>query len=101
MGDSDAGKFVEETISGNKVVLFSKTTCPHCVQAKGLLTSLGCKFTSFELDQMHNGSAIQDYLGKTTGARTVPRVFIGGECIGGASDTMKLHEDGRLMNLIG
>jgi glutaredoxin 3 len=31
-----------------------------------------------------------------TGADTVPRVFIGGECIGGGDDTEKLEKKGEL-----
>jgi glutaredoxin len=30
-----------------------------------------------------DGDGIQKYLGQITGASTVPRVFIGGKCIGG------------------
>ena len=47
-----------------------------------------------------DGSAIQDYLLSLTGDRTVPRVFIGGNCIGGGSDTQKLHQDGKLVPLL-
>ena len=35
-----------------------------------------------------------------TGQRTVPNVFIRGKHIGGADDTIKLYEEGKLMNLI-
>ena len=43
---------------------------------------------------MHSddGDSIQDYLLKKTGARTVPRVFIGGECVGGGSEVRALHD---------
>ncbi|XP_071455208.1 glutaredoxin-1-like [Hetaerina americana] len=95
-----AEKFVEEKIQGDKVVLFSKSTCPYCDQAKDLFTSLGYKYTAYELDTMPNCSDIQDYLKEKTGARTVPRVFIGGKCIGGASDTKQLHNAGKLKALL-
>ncbi|XP_046405507.1 glutaredoxin-2, mitochondrial-like isoform X2 [Ischnura elegans] len=100
MGDEDVKKFVEEKIKGDKVVLFSKSTCPYCVQAKKLFESLGYTYTAIELDKMPNGPSIQDYLGQKTGARTVPRVFIKGKCIGGASDTKQLHDEGRLLALL-
>ena len=38
-----------------------------------------------------NQRIIQDYMSILTGGRTVPRVFIGGECIGGANETASLH----------
>ena len=45
-------------------------------------------------------SAIQDYLLKLTGARSVPRVFIGGKCIGGGSETRALHDQGKLIPML-
>ena len=47
-----------------------------------------------------NGPTIQDKLKELTGQKTVPNVFIRGKHIGGASDTIKLHTDGKLMELI-
>ena len=49
---------------------------------------------------LENGPAIQDKLQELTGQRTVPNVFIHGKHIGGADNTMKLHEEGKLMELI-
>ena len=37
------------------------------------------KYKVIELEARQDGSAIQQYLAELTGARTVPRVFIGGE----------------------
>lgn len=45
-------------------------------------------------------SAIQDYLLKITGARSVPRVFIGGNCIGGGSETRALQDQGKLVPML-
>ena len=47
-----------------------------------------------------NGTTIHEKLKEMTGQRTVPNVFIRGNHIGGADDTTKLHEEGKLMNLI-
>ena len=47
-----------------------------------------------------DGAAIQDYLLSLTGARSVPRVFIGGKCIGGGSETRALNESGQLKKLL-
>ena len=45
---------------------------------------------------MKNGDEYTDILGEMTGADTVPRVFIGGECIGGGDDTEQLDKQGDL-----
>jgi glutaredoxin 3 len=45
---------------------------------------------------MKDGDDYCDILGEMTGADTVPRVFIDGECIGGGDDTEKLEKKGEL-----
>jgi glutaredoxin 3 len=47
---------------------------------------------------MPNGDKYVDILAEMTGEDTVPRVFIGGECIGGGDDTEKLEKQGELEN---
>ena len=49
-----------------------------------------------ELDEMNDGDAYQKVLGEITNARTVPRVFIDGKCIGGGDDTERLDRKGEL-----
>ncbi|KAF9218547.1 hypothetical protein BS17DRAFT_720364, partial [Gyrodon lividus] len=46
-----------------------------------------------------DGSEIQDYLLKKTGARTVPRTFINGSSIGGNSDLQAMPK-AKVMALI-
>ena len=56
--------------------------------------------TVIELDNRDDGAAIQAYLGKVTGATSVPRVFIGGKFIGGGDDTVALARSGELARLV-
>lgn len=58
--------------------------------------SLKKKYTAIELDDREDAQDIQDVLGEITGARTVPRVFLNGECLGGGTDVKKLYENGEL-----
>jgi len=55
------------------------------------------QFAVMELDSREDGSDIQDALLAITGGRTVPRVFIGGEFVGGGSDVKQLQETGQLV----
>ncbi|XP_018767599.1 glutaredoxin 2 isoform X2 [Serinus canaria] len=91
---------IQDIISHNCVVIFSKTTCPYCRMAKNLFEGLNVKYKAVELDLNTNGRQFQDILEQMTGGRTVPRVFINGTCVGGATDTQKLHEQGKLIPLI-
>ncbi len=45
-------------------------------------------------------NAIQDFLKNMTGARSVPRVFIGGKCVGGGTDVQQLQKSGKLVDLL-
>ena len=42
---------VENYIKNNKVMVFSKTTCPFCTKIKQLFDSQGFKYEVLELDQ--------------------------------------------------
>lgn len=70
---------------------------PYCTKAKKILGKY--KLTSYkvlELDHIDDGDAYQEELGRMTGASSIPRVFIGGTCIGGGDDTERLEKKGEL-----
>ncbi|KAK9887813.1 hypothetical protein WA026_000128 [Henosepilachna vigintioctopunctata] len=92
----DKTKTVEALIKSNKVVIFSKTTCPYCKMAKKVFDDMKKPYKAIELDRREDGDIIQCILGKMTGARTVPRVFVNGECLGGGSDVKELYKKGKL-----
>jgi glutaredoxin 3 len=46
------------------------------------------------------GAQVQDALLKLTGARSVPRVFVDGKCIGGGDDAAAMARDGRLKTML-
>ncbi|XP_055021027.1 glutaredoxin 2 isoform X2 [Boleophthalmus pectinirostris] len=93
-------KYVQEVVSQNCVVIFSKTTCPYCKMAKNVFNEIGARYKVIELDEHDDGRRLQEALAQMTGARTVPRVFINGNCIGGGSDTKQLHQQGKLLPMI-
>jgi len=97
-----ASEFVQQELQANKVVVFSKSYCPYCTQAKEALNAeLGRgKYKVIELENRSDCSAIQDHLRDLTGARSVPRVFIGGKCIGGGTETAQLRASGQLKKLL-
>ncbi|XP_077680539.1 glutaredoxin 2 isoform X1 [Eretmochelys imbricata] len=72
MGLSNAATVnkIQETISDNCVVIFSKTTCTYCKMAKKLFQDMNVNYTAIELDMYENGSQFQDILHQMTGGRT-------------------------------
>ncbi|XP_065165496.1 uncharacterized protein [Atheta coriaria] len=87
---------VKDLINSDTVVIFSKTYCPYCKMAKEVFDKLQQKYTAVELDNRADADEVQAILGEITGARTVPRVFVKGECLGGGSDVKQLYESGKL-----
>jgi len=67
-------------------VVFSKSYCPYCNNAKRILDGYGAKYAHYELNQEDDGADVQDALYKLNGQRTVPNIYIGKVHIGGNSD---------------
>ncbi|XP_053463848.1 glutaredoxin 2 [Nycticebus coucang] len=91
---------IQETISDHCVVIFSKTSCSYCKMAKKLFHDMNVNYKVVELDMLEYGNQFQDALYKMTGDRTVPRIFVNGTFIGGATDTHRLHQEGKLLPLV-
>ncbi|KAG5006193.1 hypothetical protein JHK82_024170 [Glycine max] len=98
---SSVGKFVDETITSHKIVIFSKTYCPYCRRAKAVFKELNQVPHVVELDEREDGSKIQDIMVNIVGRRTVPQVFINGKHLGGSDDTVEAYESGHLHKLLG
>jgi glutaredoxin 3 len=64
------------------IVIFSKTTCPYCKNAKDLLElEIPERFSEVkvvELDQTDGMQELQNALFTLTGRKTVPNIFING-----------------------
>ena len=54
----------------------------------------------FFFNLLANGAAIQDYLQKKSGQRTVPNIFINQEHIGGCDDLFAAKSSGKLDKLL-
>merc|ERR1719171_1203425 len=84
---------IEEIIALNPIVIISKTTCPFSDQAKDALKGAGAtNMPTVELDRLEPDvmEQIQEHMMTLTGARTVPRVFVGHKFIGGGTDVANL-----------
>lgn len=66
-----------------KAVIWSKDSCPYCVQAKVLLEQKGIEF---EERKIGAGYTKEDLLEAVPNARTVPQIFLDGELIGGFTE---------------
>lgn len=101
---TSAKDLVENAINENFVAFFSKSQCPYCRRAKGVINELNLgedkTVKIYELDQREDGDIIQDYLRQKTGQRTVPNIFISKEHIGGSDDLAAAKASGKLAELV-
>jgi len=100
LADDAAGDKMRDSITNNKVQIFSKSYCPFCKNTKKIFNEMKVDFHVDELDQMPDGAAIQQELLKLTGQRTVPNVFINGKHLGGNDDTVGAKNSGKLVTML-
>lgn len=76
-------------------VIWSKADCPHCDQAKRLMTQHGM---TYEERSISSGWSREQLLEAVPTARSVPQIFINGLYVGGFQQLQRyfsegLHED--------
>jgi glutaredoxin 3 len=69
-----------------KAVVWSKDSCPFCVQAKGLLTQKGIEF---EERNVNKDWTREQLLEAVPDARTLPQIFIDDKLVGGFTELRK------------
>lgn len=102
MSRAEARNVIDEILKQNRVVIFSKSYCPYCTRAKKAIYELldAAKVCILEIENRPDMNSLQDELGAMTGARSVPRVFVDGEFIGGGDDTAAKAANGELKTLL-
>ena len=101
--DTSVKETIDQNIATKPVFMVSKSWCPYCRKAKQVLARYSVPAQNIhimEIDGDDNCEEIQDYMQQLTGGRSVPRVFIGGECIGGGTETQAADRRGELRGLL-
>ncbi|CAG4942432.1 unnamed protein product [Parnassius apollo] len=93
-------QFIKDAIAKDKVVVFSKSYCPYCTMAKNVFEKVKQPIQVYELNERDDGDVIQSNLAEITGFRTVPQVFINGNCVGGGTDVKALYDSGKLQPML-
>jgi cysteine synthase A len=88
------------------LVLFALEWCEFCWSLRKLFATCGIPYRSVDLDSTayqrdDRGGQIRAVLAARTGSKTIPQVFVGGEFIGGCTETLDMFKDGRLQRLLG
>lgn len=97
-----------ESIIGDReqpVVMFALEWCEFCWSVRKMFARYEIPYRSVDLDSVEYqkdnlGGQIRKVLQVRTGAKTIPQVFVGGEHVGGATETFDACKDGALMELL-
>jgi cysteine synthase A len=103
----EAEAFVADAITDkeNPVVLFALEWCEFCWAIRKLFKELGIPYRAVDLDSVayqkdDKGGKIRAVLNSKIGSNTIPQIFIGGEHLGGATDTFEAFKSGELQKLL-
>ncbi len=103
----EADAFVEKVIADRDqpVVMFALEWCEFCWSVRKAFDAMGVAYRSVDLDsvdyQKDNwGGQIRGVLTAKVGAPTIPQIFVGGEHIGGCTETLDAIKDGRLQQML-
>ena len=104
---ADVEAFVAQLLADRDqpLVLFALEWCEFCWSLRKLFAQCAIPYRSVDLDstayqQGDRGGQIRAVLAARTGSRTIPQVFVGGEFIGGCTETLDMFKDGRLQRLL-
>jgi cysteine synthase A len=103
----EAVAFVEQAINdkSHAVVMFALEWCEFCWSVRRLMKEFGIPYRSIDLDSAdyqkdNRGGDIRAALRQKIGAPTIPQIFVGGEYIGGCTETFDAFNEGRLQKLL-
>ncbi len=100
-----ARAFIEDTLAEYPVVMFSLEWCEFCWSVRKMFRELGIEYHSVDLDSVafqrdNLGGDIRLGLQERIGSPTIPQVFVGGEYVGGATETFDAFNGGQLQALL-
>jgi cysteine synthase A len=105
--DEEAVRRVEELLAdpAQPVVMFALEWCEFCWAVRKFFAALAIPYRSVDLDSVAYqrndlGGRFRKVLAAHTGQRTIPQIFIGGEHVGGCTDTFDAYRAGRLKALL-
>lgn len=102
----EATAFVQAVVSEEQpVVMFALQWCEFCWSVRKLFAQCGIEYRSIDLDSVQYqengwGGKIRAALNEMTGCKTIPQIFIGGEFIGGCTETFDAFKSGKLQALL-
>ena len=102
-----AAAFLDEVTLDAKepVVMFALEWCEFCWSVRRMFAAYGIPYRSVDLDSVAYqkddwGGQVRAALTARTSVRTIPQIFVGGEFVGGCTETFDAWREGRLQALL-
>ena len=98
----DVQKKIDETVKGNKVVIFMKGTpsFPQCGFSAATVAVLNDLGVSFKAVNVLEDNEIREGVKRYSNWPTIPQVFVGGQFVGGCDIVREMHAAGELKPLV-
>lgn len=81
-----------------KVEIYTWSSCPYCIRAKGLLDKKGVEYKEYCIDG--NEDARDEMRIRANGRSSLPQIFIDDRHVGGCDDIYELERKGELEPLL-
>jgi len=81
-----------------KVEIYTWSSCPYCIRAKGLLDEKGVEYSEYSIDGDEDARAKMKT--RSNGRSSVPQIFIDDLHVGGCDDIYALDDRGELEPLL-
>jgi cysteine synthase len=105
--DAEAIAFLNTAIASRDqpVALFALEWCEFCWSVRKFFARVGIEYRDFNLDSVDYqkgdlGGRVRAALRAKTGSVTIPQIFIGGEFVGGCTETFDAFKSGNLQKLL-
>jgi cysteine synthase A len=103
----EARDFVDEAVTDKDqpVVMFAFEWCEFCWSVRKMFSHCGIPYRSIDLDSAANqednwGGQVRTALESRYSTTTIPQIFVGGQHIGGCTETFDAFKDGGLQGLL-
>ena len=100
--DEAVSKQIEETVTGNRVVLFMKGTkdfpqCGFSGRSVQILQNLGVEFQDVNVLDDNN---IREGIKEFSDWPTIPQLYVDGEFVGGSDIMLEMYQNGELEGVV-
>ena len=104
---AEALEFFDQATSDpdNPVVLFAMEWCEFCWSVRKMFAEYEIPYRSVDLDSVayqenNRGGDIRKAIEQHTGLKTIPQIYVGGQHLGGATETFDAIKDGSMQKLL-